>query len=223
MLSSIVSGLAVARTAGRQLLRAVTNTTTNNNCSGKVLSKFLWSSSFVSQSPLAIRGCPRLVESVAQLNNNSSSRRSLVTSASIGPLLQKMFHQHEYVPCFSKELPVTKQEWDEDKFLQRIHKAGPKPKLKRRHPLDSKQQMRGVVLKTLIRKPKKPNSANRKCVLVRLTNGKEATAFVPGEGHTLQEHSVVLIHKKRVRDVPGLKLRVIRGAYDCAHVTKGPK
>lgn len=155
------------------------------------------------------------MDSVAQ-----SSRRSLVTASS--GLFQKALN-YEYVPVFSKELPVSKQEWDEDKFLQRIHKAGPRTKLKRRHPLDSKQQMRGVVLKTLIRKPKKPNSANRKCVLVRLTNGKEATAFVPGEGHNLQEHSVVLIHKKRVRDVPGLKLRVIRGAYDCAHVTKGPK
>lgn len=111
----------------------------------------------------------------------------------------------------------------EERFLLRIHKAGPKMPRIRRHPLDYRPQMRGVVLKTLIRKPKKPNSANRKCVLVRLTNGKEVTAFVPGEGHTLQEHSVVLVQKKRVRDVPGLKIRVIRGAYDCGHVVKNAK
>ena len=80
--------------------------------------------------------------------------------------------------------------------------------------------MKGIVLKTLIKKPKKPNSANRKCVLVRLTNGKEKIAFVPGEGHNLQEHSVVLVYRKRVRDVPGLKLRVLRGHLDCAHVVK---
>ncbi len=115
---------------------------------------------------------------------------------------------------------ATPEEWEEQRFLYRIHKAGPKIAHKRRHPLDNKPQMKGIVLKTLIKKPKKPNSANRKCVLVRLRTGKEVTAFVPGEGHNLQEHSVVLIEKRRVRDVPGLKLRVIRGALDCAHVVK---
>ncbi|OTF78562.1 40S ribosomal protein S12, mitochondrial-like protein [Euroglyphus maynei] len=128
--------------------------------------------------------------------------------------------QQRFVEINSHPFIGTKEEWEEERFLLRIHKAGPKERLKRRHPLDNRPQMRGVVLKTLIRKPKKPNSANRKCVLVRLTNGKEITAFVPGEGHNLQEHSVVLLQKKRVRDVPGLKIRVIRGAYDCAHVTK---
>lgn len=80
--------------------------------------------------------------------------------------------------------------------------------------------MKGVVLRTLIKKPKKPNSANRKCVLVRLSNGKEATAYVPGEGHNLQEHNVVLVRFGRVKDVPGLRIKVIRGKYDCAHVVK---
>ena len=126
----------------------------------------------------------------------------------------------QYIPVGSVPHFGTKEQYDEDRFLYRLHAAGPKIRHKRKHPLDYRPQMRGVVLKTLIRKPKKPNSANRKCVLVRLSNGKEATAFVPGEGHNLQEHSVVLVHKKRVRDVPGLKLRVIRGAHDCAHVVK---
>lgn len=131
-----------------------------------------------------------------------------------------MPHSREYIPVFSRPLPGTEEEWLDEKWLLRIHKAGPKPPRIRRHPLDNRPQMKGVVLKTLIRKPKKPNSANRKCVLVRLSNGKEITAFVPGEGHNLQEHSVVLIRKGRVRDVPGLKVRVIRGAHDCAHVQK---
>jgi len=115
---------------------------------------------------------------------------------------------------------ATRQQWEEQRLLARFHAAGPRFRHKRRHPLDNKPQMKGIVLKTLIKKPKKPNSANRKCVMVRLTNGKETVAFVPGEGHNLQEHSVVLIEKRRVRDVPGLKLRVIRGALDCAHVVK---
>lgn len=115
---------------------------------------------------------------------------------------------------------ITEQEWYEQRQLQRLHERGPKPIRKRRHPLDEKCQMRGIVLKTVIKKPKKPNSANRKCVLVRLTNGKEATAFVPKIGHNLQEHSVVLVQNRRTKDVPGLKLRCIRGAYDLPHVVK---
>ncbi len=79
---------------------------------------------------------------------------------------------------------------------------------------------KGVVLKTVIKKPKKPNSANRKCVLVKLSNGKEMTAYVPGEGHNLQEHSTVLVRVGRLRDVPGVKLKCIRGAYDLNHVVK---
>ena len=115
---------------------------------------------------------------------------------------------------------ATAQQWEEQRLLRRFHEAGPRFRGKRRHPLNNKPQMKGIVLKTLIKKPKKPNSANRKCVFVRLTSGKETVAFVPGEGHNLQEHSVVLVQKRRVRDVPGLKLRVIRGALDCAHVVK---
>lgn len=86
--------------------------------------------------------------------------------------------------------------------------------------LGGKPQMKGIVLKTLIKKPKKPNSANRKCVKIRLSNGQEATAFIPGEGHNLQEHNVVLVRGGRTKDIPGLKLKVIRGKYDCAHVKK---
>ncbi|KAH7971910.1 hypothetical protein HPB52_003675 [Rhipicephalus sanguineus] len=103
-----------------------------------------------------------------------------------------------------------------DPILEKVHAGGiPPPKKKRRHPLDSKPFMKGV--------PKKPNSANRKCVLVRLSNGKEATAYVPGVGHNLQEHSVVLVYKSRTKDVPGLKLKVVRGKYDCAHVIRKPQ
>ena len=115
---------------------------------------------------------------------------------------------------------VDREGWKEQKELFRIHERGRVPKHKRRHPLDEKPQMRGVVLKTLIKKPKKPNSANRKCVLVRLTNGRESIAFVPKIGHNLQEHSVVLVQNKRTKDVPGLKLRCIRGCYDLPHVVK---
>ncbi|XP_046377482.1 28S ribosomal protein S12, mitochondrial-like [Haliotis rufescens] len=108
--------------------------------------------------------------------------------------------------------------------LNQMHRRGafkrppPKP-----GPLDCRPFLRGVVLRTLIKKPKKPNSANRKCVRVRLSNGKEVTAYVPGEGHNLQEHSVVLVRGGRVQDLPGVKLKCVRGKYDLTHVKKDKK
>jgi small subunit ribosomal protein S12 len=95
-----------------------------------------------------------------------------------------------------------------------------KERMYKKSVLDQKPQMKGVVLKTLIKKPKKPNSGNRRCVLVRLSNGKEMAAYIPGEGHNLQEHNMVLVRGGRTKDLPGLKLKVIRGALDCAHVKK---
>lgn len=110
--------------------------------------------------------------------------------------------------------------WKEQRSLFKLDARGPLPRRKKRNPIDRAPQMRGIVLKTLIKKPKKPNSANRKCVFVRLSNGKEKTAYVPGIGHNLQEHSNVLVRFHRTKDVPGLRLRVIRGVYDCSMVYK---
>ena len=73
----------------------------------------------------------------------------------------------------------------------------------------------GIVLKTIIRKPRKPNSANRKCCRVRLENGLEVVAHIPGEGHNLQEHHSVLIRGGRTKDLPGVHYKVIRGKLDC--------
>jgi len=79
-------------------------------------------------------------------------------------------------------------------------------------------QRRGVCLLVTTRTPKKPNSALRKIARVRLTNGQEVTAYVGGEGHNLQEHSVVLVRGGRVRDLPGVRYHVVRGALDCLGV-----
>lgn len=77
---------------------------------------------------------------------------------------------------------------------------------------------RGVCLKVFTTTPKKPNSALRKVVRVRLTNGMEVTAYIPGEGHNLQEHSVVMIRGGRVKDLPGVRYHVVRGRFDAAGV-----
>ncbi|PIQ91891.1 MAG: 30S ribosomal protein S12 [Parcubacteria group bacterium CG11_big_fil_rev_8_21_14_0_20_39_14] len=77
---------------------------------------------------------------------------------------------------------------------------------------------RGVCLKVTTMTPKKPNSALRKVARVRLTNGMEVTAYIPGEGHNLQEHSVVIIRGGRVRDLPGVRYHVVRGVLDIGGV-----
>ncbi len=79
-------------------------------------------------------------------------------------------------------------------------------------------QKRGVCTQVRTMTPKKPNSALRKIARVRLTNGIEVTAYIPGEGHTLQEHSVVLVRGGRVKDLPGVRYHIIRGALDSAGV-----
>jgi small subunit ribosomal protein S12 len=75
-------------------------------------------------------------------------------------------------------------------------------------------QKRGVCIRVYTRKPKKPNSAIRKVAKIRLTNSHEIIAYIPGEGHTLQEHSVVLVRGGRVKDLPGVKYKVVRGVLD---------
>ncbi len=80
--------------------------------------------------------------------------------------------------------------------------------------LDRCPQKRGVCLQVKTMTPKKPNSALRKITRVRLSNGKEVTVYIPGEGHTLQEHSIVLVRGGRVRDLPGVRYQVVRGSLD---------
>ncbi|NUQ66854.1 MAG: 30S ribosomal protein S12 [Phycisphaerales bacterium] len=79
-------------------------------------------------------------------------------------------------------------------------------------------QMRGVCLLVKTTTPKKPNSALRKIARVRLSNGREVTAYIGGEGHNLQEHSIVLVRGGRVRDLPGVRYHVVRGTLDCLGV-----
>jgi small subunit ribosomal protein S12 len=79
-------------------------------------------------------------------------------------------------------------------------------------------QKRGVCVRVYTTTPKKPNSALRKVARVRLTNGMEVTAYIPGVGHNLQEHSIVLIRGGRVKDLPGVRYHILRGALDCAGV-----
>ncbi len=90
--------------------------------------------------------------------------------------------------------------------------------LKNRPVSSSSPFKRGVCLKVFTTTPKKPNSALRKVARVRLTNGMEVTAYIPGEGHSLQEHSVVMIRGGRVKDLPGVRYHIVRGVLDTTGV-----
>ena len=98
---------------------------------------------------------------------------------------------------------------------QLVRKGRNAPKVKSKSPaLKSNPFKRGVCTVVRTMTPKKPNSALRKTARVRLTNGMEVTAYIPGEGHNLQEHSVVLIRGGRVKDLPGVRYHIIRGTLD---------
>ena len=102
---------------------------------------------------------------------------------------------------------------------QLVRKGRLKPSFNSKAPaLDECPQRRGVCVRVYTTTPKKPNSAMRKVARVRLTNGKEVNAYIPGEGHNLQEHSIVLVRGGRVKDLPGVRYHLVRGAMDAAGV-----
>jgi len=102
---------------------------------------------------------------------------------------------------------------------QLVRKGRKKIRKKRSSPaLVNCPQRRGVCVLVKTMTPKKPNSALRKVARVRLTTGQEVSAYIPGEGHNLQEHSVVLVRGGRVKDLPGVRYHIVRGALDCLGV-----
>ncbi|GAB4292801.1 MAG: 30S ribosomal protein S12 [Ignavibacteriaceae bacterium] len=102
---------------------------------------------------------------------------------------------------------------------QLVRKGRARIHAKKKAPaLDACPQKRGVCTRVYTTTPKKPNSALRKVARVRLTNGIEVTAYIPGEGHNLQEHSIVLIRGGRVKDLPGVRYHIIRGTLDTSGV-----
>jgi small subunit ribosomal protein S12 len=104
--------------------------------------------------------------------------------------------------------------------IQQLIRKGRKSKVSKTTApaLQNCPQKRGVCTRVYTTTPKKPNSALRKVARVRLTNGIEVTAYIPGEGHNLQEHSIVLIRGGRVKDLPGVRYHIVRGTLDTAGV-----
>jgi small subunit ribosomal protein S12 len=111
------------------------------------------------------------------------------------------------------------QELSVPTFNQLVRRGRKAPRYKTSSPaLNSCPQKRGVCIRVYTQTPKKPNSALRKVARVRLTNGMEVTTYIPGVGHNLQEHSIVLIRGGRVKDLPGVRYHVVRGTLDSAGV-----
>lgn len=109
-------------------------------------------------------------------------------------------------------MPTINQLINHGRLAARVKTASP--------ALKSCPQKRGVCVRVYTTTPKKPNSALRKVCRVRLTNGMEVTSYIPGEGHNLQEHSVVLVRGGRVKDLPGVRYHIIRGTQQTAGVSK---
>jgi len=107
-------------------------------------------------------------------------------------------------------VPTTNQ------LIRKKRKA--KVKRSRSPDMDKCSQKRGVCLQVKTKTPRKPNSALRKVAWVRLSNGKEVIAYIGGEGHNLQEHSIVLVRGGKCKDLPGVRYHIVRGALDCAAV-----
>ena len=104
---------------------------------------------------------------------------------------------------------------------QLVRHGRTRPREKTKAPaLKGSPQRRGVCTRVYTMTPKKPNSALRKVARVRLTSGIEVTAYIPGVGHNLQEHSIVLVRAGRVRDLPGVRYHIVRGSLDCLGVEK---
>ncbi|CAJ0591954.1 unnamed protein product [Cylicocyclus nassatus] len=140
------------------------------------------------------------------------------------PSLLATTTNYAYTSVFSFHTSVAAMR---NNILQFIHYRNGPPKRRSRSndksPISGYNFFKGIVLKTVIRHPKKPNSGNRKCAIVRLSTGKEVCAYIPGVGHNLQEHSQVLVRGGRRRDLISVKANIIRGKLDCAPAGAGPK
>ncbi|KAI1723794.1 ribosomal protein s12/S23 domain-containing protein [Ditylenchus destructor] len=126
------------------------------------------------------------------------------------------------VPSVSQISSIHTSACAQDGLLARMYRRGgpPSHECTKAKPISGFHYFSGIVLKTMIMHPRKPNSGNRRCALVRLWNGKVVTAFIPGIGHNLQEHSRVWVEGGRKKDLGIVRAKVMRGILDCAPVKK---
>lgn len=120
------------------------------------------------------------------------------------PTISQLIRKGRQAPTYKSKSPALNKGWNS---------------LQKKMTDTTSPQKRGVCTRVGTMTPRKPNSALRKYARVRLSNGYEVTAYIPGEGHNLQEHSVVIIRGGRIKDLPGVRYHIVRGTLDCAGVT----
>lgn len=152
------------------------------------------------------------------IGRNYATRSSSMASSFSSPLV--LFSVRRLLPCASSYRSFGSTAPAETTYRQVLRGARKphRPPVNRAPALEGNPFVKGVCSKIFTTKPKKPNSAIRKCARVRCSNGRVVTAYIPGEGHNLQEHSVVLLRGGRVQDVPGVRYHLVRGALDFAGV-----
>ncbi|TPR07388.1 Fructose-bisphosphate aldolase class-II family protein [Aspergillus niger] len=153
-------------------------------------------------SSLALRTLRTLVQRPAAIKSTSCSITTLAAAAPRRP----------FQPVLRTPTAATYNQ------VRRGCRVAQRARRSRSPALIGRSQMKGVCLKTGITKPKKPNSGERKTARVRLSSGKVVTAYIPGEGHNIQQHSVVMVRGGRVPDCPGVKYHLVRGAMDLGGV-----
>ena len=156
-----------------------------------------------------MRGGLRREKILCSLGKGSYIARLRISGVSRGSRPGRIFCRHNLIVAaafFGLEMPT---------IYQLVRKGRRKVSVKSKSPaLTDCPQRRGVCVQVMTRTPKKPNSALRKVAKVRLTNGQEVIAYIPGEGHNLQEHSIVLVRGGRVKDLPGVRYHIVRGTLD---------
>ncbi|KAL2861259.1 mitochondrial 37S ribosomal protein uS12m [Aspergillus lucknowensis] len=166
-------------------------------------------------SPLALRTLRTLVY-----------RPTLSAATKSAPRFQPIFRTPAAAQAIATPKPSLVRQFTTSPFRQATYnqvrrgcRVSQRARRSRSPALVGRAQMKGVCMKTGITKPKKPNSGERKTARVRLSSGKVVTAYIPGEGHNVQQHSVVLVRGGRAPDCPGVKYRLVRGAMDLGGVS----
>ncbi|KAK2806213.1 hypothetical protein FQN50_005938 [Emmonsiellopsis sp. PD_5] len=178
----------------------------------------------LTPSPLTMRLLSQFLRPSTTTTTTSPSLRSSPTkrafSALRNPLLRLPIHRSipQVTPSSLRHFTTTPSPLSTLNQVRRGCRHGKKARKVRSPALIGRPEMKGVCLKTGVTKPKKPNSGERKTARIRLSNGSVVTSYIPGEGHNIQQHSVVLIRGGRAQDCPGVRYHCVRGALDLSGV-----
>lgn len=166
----------------------------------------------IPKSTIRVRQ-PFRVRQFSTIRTNKPTNTSLFRSAS-SPILSQLRQTNTFSNLFTRKFSSTPSAQATYNQVRRGCRKEQRARRGRSPALANRPEMKGVCLKTGITKPKKPNSGERKTARIRLSSGRVVTAYIPGEGHNVQQHSVVMVRGGRAQDCPGVKYHLVRGALD---------